>query len=77
MLLHNPGIEFQLIGRFPLVFAYLRLNKLPQVQLKTLSVISKAANNKECVVDISNGFQLPVLLILMVQFKEGRSASNH
>ncbi|KAI6178098.1 DnaJ-like protein subfamily C member 13 [Aphelenchoides besseyi] len=70
VLLHNPGIEFLLIGQFPLIFNYLRLNHLPNVQLKTLGVISKAANNKECVADISHSFQLPLLLILLVKFKE-------
>lgn len=70
VLLHNAGIEFLLIGQFEMLFKYLRLNHLPKVQLKTLAVISKAANNKECVTDISHSFQLPLLLMLLVKPKE-------
>jgi hypothetical protein len=70
VLLHNAGIEFLLIGQFEMLFKYLRLNHLPKVQLKILGVISKAANNKECVVDISHSFQLPLLLILLIKSKE-------
>lgn len=70
VLLHNAGIEFLLIGQFEMLFKYLRLNHLAKVQLKTLGVISKAANNKECVVDISHSFQLPLLLMLLIKSKE-------
>lgn len=71
VLLHNSGIEFLLIGQFEMLFKYLRLNHLSSVQLKTLGVISKAASNKECVVDISHSFQLPLLLMLLIKSKGG------
>jgi hypothetical protein len=70
VLLHNAGIEFLLIGQFEMLFKYLRLNHLPSVQLKTLGVISKAANNKECVIDISHSPQLPLLLMLSIKLKD-------
>ena len=73
VLMHNAGIEFLLIGQFEMLFKYLRLNHLPKVQLKTLGVISKAANNKECVVDISHSYQLPLLLVLLVKSKDCKS----
>ncbi|CAD5207181.1 unnamed protein product [Bursaphelenchus okinawaensis] len=67
VLLNYPGIEILLIGHFPLIFDYLRLNHLQNVQILALSVISKAANNKECVNDISCSVQLPLLLLLLVK----------
>lgn len=62
-------MEILLIGNFPLIFNYLRLNHLPNVQCLALNVISRAANNKECVSDIACSVQLPLLLILLVKFR--------
>ncbi|CAD5210525.1 unnamed protein product [Bursaphelenchus xylophilus] len=67
VLLNYAGIEILLIGHFQLIFDYLRLNHLQNVQILALSVISKAANNKECVNDISCTVQLPLLLLLLVK----------
>lgn len=67
VLLNHPGIEILLIGNFNVIFDYLRLNHIPKVQVLTLQVISKAANNKECVSDIASTIQFPIFFNLLVR----------
>jgi hypothetical protein len=45
VLSHNSEISYLLIGQFEMLSKYLRLNHLPNVQSKTLGVVSKAATN--------------------------------
>lgn len=54
----------QCIGHFKLLFGLLRLNQCPEMQARTLEVISQTAINQECVNDIAAGGGLAYLLIL-------------
>uniref|UniRef100_A0A8R1HPJ1 J domain-containing protein n=1 Tax=Caenorhabditis japonica TaxID=281687 RepID=A0A8R1HPJ1_CAEJA len=61
----NPGVEILLIGNFPLLIAYLRCRKYPNLQIAALQVILLAAANKECVSDLSNCHVTTTLFTLL------------
>lgn len=63
-----------MIGHFQMISSFLRAYHLWEVQLKTLQIISLAANHKECVNDIARSIQLPLLLVLLVKLPKGSSS---
>ncbi|XP_037090468.1 dnaJ homolog subfamily C member 13-like isoform X2 [Pollicipes pollicipes] len=62
---NNPGVEFQCIGHFGLLFGLLRLEGMTGVQQRTLNVITCVTGNQECVSDIAASEVVTSLLLLL------------
>lgn len=68
----NPGLELQCIGHFKLLFAYLRVEELPSLQLGALEVVSAAAANQDCVSDIAAA-NVTLYMFLLLKSVKGSS----
>ncbi|XP_043196340.1 dnaJ homolog subfamily C member 13-like isoform X3 [Amphibalanus amphitrite] len=62
---NNPGVEFQCIGHFSLLFGLLRLEGMTGVQQRALNAISCVTGNQECVNDIAASEVVTSLLLLL------------
>jgi len=61
---HNPGTEKAILGKFKMLFFFLRVDDDPETQKNALKVIQACSVNKDCVFGIADAGTLGNLLML-------------
>ncbi|KAK6107132.1 DnaJ domain family protein [Brugia pahangi] len=67
LLVANAGLEILLIGHYKLLFSFFKLHESVELQGIALKVVSLTSVNRECVADIADSSQLPLLFSLILQ----------